>query len=355
MKVLVTGSEGYLGSVLTQVLVQKGHECTGVDTGFFRESVLYQPPSTKTLKLDARNINLTNLENFDVVIHLAGISNDPIGKLDQKKVYDPTREYSLKIAKMCKQLGIKFIFASSCSVYGIGGTDFFDEDSPVNPQTGYSINKVQIENDLKEISGNGFDPIALRFATVFGLSPRIRFDVVINMLVGMAFTSGRIVLNSDGQAWRPNLHILDLCDAVICAMKFDNRGQGLQILNIGSEENNLRILDIAKTVQASISGCELSFLSENPHLDIEGLIRDRKIQDGAGDNRTYRVSFRKVNKVLPNFRCDWDIARGVNQMIEGFRITALDYKKFKDRSFYRLQHLEHLLSAGLIDDNLSWK
>jgi nucleoside-diphosphate-sugar epimerase len=273
MKILVTGSQGYLGSVLTAELAKAGYDCLGYDTGFFLDSLLYPAPTTRTLPLDVRELAGQDLSGVDVVVHLAGISNDPMGKLDVAKVYDPTRAYTFRLAEMCKKHKVKFIFASSCSIYGIGGADLLDETSPVHPQTGYSLNKLQIESDLATLSGNGFDPIALRFATVFGLSPRIRFDVVINMLAGMAFTSGKIILNSDGQAWRPNLHILDLCQSVISAIQLNNEGRGLEILNVGCEENNMRILDIAKTVQRFVPGSELNYLS-------------RKVKDGAGDTRT---------------------------------------------------------------------
>ena len=354
MKILVTGSQGYLGSLLTSELSKAGYDCIGNDTGFFRDSLLFPEPSTTTLPLDVRELSERDLSGIHAVVHLAGISNDPMGKLDVSKVYDPTRAYTLRLAQMCKKHRVKFIFASSCSIYGIGGADLLDEASPVQPQTGYSLNKLQIESDLATLSGDGFDPIALRFATVFGLSPRIRFDVVINMLVGMAFTGGKIVLNSDGQAWRPNLHILDLCQSVIDAIKLNNEGRGLEILNVGSEENNMKIIDIANIIQRLVPGSELNFLSQNPELDKEGLIKDRKVKDGAGDTRTYKVSFEKIKRSMPNFKCAWSIERGVKHMLDGFREISLDHKKFKERGFYRLQQLEFLHESGLISDEVSW-
>ena len=353
-KVIITGATGYLGSVLTGYLTKNGYACTGYDTGFFREALLYPHEDIHLVVKDARSITEADLEGTYGVVHLAGISNDPMGKLDAAKVYDPTRAYSLAIARKCKKLGVRFVFASSCSIYGIGGAMLLDETSPVHPQTHYSLNKLQIEGDLREISDDTFAPVALRFATVFGLSPRIRFDVVINMLAGMAFTDGRIVLNSDGQSWRPNLHILDLCQAVAGALELENRGQGLQILNVGSDENNMKIIDIARVVQSAVPGCELKFLSENPELDKEGLIKDRKVKDGAADTRTYQVSFEKIKKVMPQFRCEWSVERGVRQMVDAFRDAKLDYAKFKDRGFYRLQQLEYLHGSGQINDDLYW-
>jgi len=354
MKVLVTGSQGYLGSVLTGVLAESGHDCIGYDTGFFRESLLYPPPPTQTVFRDARIITEENLQGVDVVVHLAGISNDPMGKLDAAKVYDPTRVFSLDIARMCKKLGVRFVFASSCSVYGIGGNEKLTESSATNPQTLYSLNKQQIEEDLRTISDKNFSPIALRFATVFGSSPRVRFDVVINMLTGMAVADGVIVLNSDGEAWRPNLHIMDVCESIKRAVELDYLGGELLILNVGSDENNLKIIDIARTIQRVVPGCELKFLSENPDLDKEGLIRDRKVKQAGGDTRTYQVSFEKIRKVFPGFRCEWNVERGVKEMVERFTALSLNHETFKRKGFYRLQQLEYLHGNGYLSDDLFW-
>jgi nucleoside-diphosphate-sugar epimerase len=353
-RVLITGSTGYLGSVLTQALTDVGHDVFGYDAGFFKGSLLYPPKATRTVFGDVRDIEEKDLLGVDVVVHLAGISNDPMGKLDAAKVYDPTRFYSLKIAKICKKLGINFIFASSCSIYGIGGKERLTESSPTNPQTFYSLNKQQIEEDLREISDVDFSPIALRFATVFGLSPRIRFDVVINMLVGMAVTDGVIVLNSDGRSWRPNLHIMDVCQSVTHAIEIDYKGGDLLVLNVGSDENNLQIIEIARTIQRIVPGCELKFLSDNPNLDKEGLIRDRKVKDASGDARTYQVSFEKIKKFFPDFKCEWNVERGVREMVEFFRSLPLTHEDFKGRKYYRLQQLEYLHGNGIVSDDLFW-
>lgn len=354
-RVLITGSQGYLGSVLTQYLSDYGFDCIGFDMGYFKNALLYAAPATKTVFRDARDITESDLENVDIVVHLAGISNDPMGKLDAALVYDPTRIYAFEIAKKCKKLGVRFIFASSCSVYGLGEDELLTEDSEVHPQTGYSNNKLEIEQDLRTISDRDFSPIALRFATVFGHSPRIRFDVVINMLTGMAVANKQIVLNSDGKAWRPNLHIQDVCKAVRCAIDFDYKGGELMVLNVGSDENNLRIIDIAKIIQRSIPGCELKFLSENPDIDKEGLIRDRKIKAGGVDTRTYKVSFQKISKELPGFnKCDWSVEKGVIDMAAKFEALGFDAKLFKQRGYYRLQQLEFLYENRYLSDELRW-
>ncbi|MFA7281133.1 MAG: SDR family oxidoreductase [Sterolibacterium sp.] len=352
-RVLITGSAGYLGSVLSGYLTSHGFDCVGYDTGLFQDTLLYPPGSTEILPRDARNITAADLKGVDALVHLAGISNDPMGKLDAAKIYDPTRAYSLSIARMCKELGVKYIFASSCSVYGVGQDELLTESSSTHPQTYYSLNKLQIEGDLQSISDQDFSPIALRFATVFGPSPRIRFDVVINMLTGMAVADGTIVLNSNGLAWRPNLHILDACKAVRCAIELNYQGGELLVLNVGADEDNLQVIQIANIVREAVPGCELKFLAEDPELDKEGLIRDRKIKSG-GDSRTYRVSFAKIKKSMPAFNCEWNVARGVKDMATLFKGLPLTRERFKSRGFYRLQQLEYLHETGYLSDDLYW-
>jgi nucleoside-diphosphate-sugar epimerase len=352
-RVLVTGSLGYLGSVLTGYLEESGLEVVGYDTGFFRDCLLYDPPATKTVFCDARDLQEKDLDGFDALVHLAGISNDPFGNLDAAKVYDPTRAYSLRAAQLCKKKSVRFIFASSCSVYGKGQEELVDEDSPSFPQTPYSLNKLQIEQDLRTISDTDFSPIALRFATAFGPSPRLRFDIVINMLAGMALATGKIVLNSDGTPWRPNIHVLDICKSVRCAIDCDHNGGKLLVLNVGDEANNLQIIDIAKRVQSQVPGCELKFLKENPELDREGLVQDRKVKGGV-DTRTYKVSFEKVRRTFPGFQCDWSVDRGVADLLEKLRAVGLDEKQFKYKNFYRLQKIESLYQDHYLSEDLRW-
>lgn len=352
-RILITGSLGYLGSVLTKYLDDRGFDCIGYDAGFFRDALLYPPSPAKTAFRDARNISEADLKGVDAVVHLAGISNDPVGKLDAARVYDPTRVYSLNIAKLCKTLGIKFIFASSCSVYGLGEDELLTESSATHPQTYYSLNKLQIEDDLKSISDKDFSPIALRFATVYGMSPRVRFDVVINMLTGMAVANGSIVLNSNGLSWRPNLHILDVCQSIRCAIELDYCAGELLVLNVGANQDNLQVIRIAQIVQQAVPGCELKFLAENPELDKEGLIRDRKVKQG-GDTRTYKVSFDKIKKAMPEFACEWSVEAGVKDMVARLKEISLSNEAFKRRGFYRLQQLEYLHQGGYLSDDLFW-
>ena len=346
-KILIIGSQGYLGSRLTDYLLEYGYECTSSDLGFFQYGVLYNPKIIKNLGKAAQDISEIDIENHDVVIQLAGISNDPFGELKANRIYDPTREYALKIARLCKKLGVRYIFPSSCSVYGIGGSTL-DENGPVNPQTPYSINKVQIEEGLNEIADKNFSPIALRLATVFGCSPRIRFDVVINMLCGMAISAKKLLLNSNGEAWRPHLHIDDVCEAFRCCVEWDYQGGKVLILNVGRNDNNWRIIDIAQYIQNEVEDCKLEFLNPKTNTKADELIRDHKIQDGV-DKRTYQVNFDRIHEQLPNFKAKWDVPSGVNQLLGELVKWRLDDIKFKQREFYRLQQVEHLLETKQLE------
>ena len=354
--VLITGSQGYLGSVLSGMLVDHGYRVTGFDTGFFRESKLGPiRDAGELIDKDVRNLTDSDLDSIDAVIHLASISNDPLLMFDEEQVYGPSRVYTKRLASMCKQRGIKFVFASSCSVYGVGGNMNLNEKSMTNPQTGYSKNKIEIEADLAELADESFSPIALRFATIFGFSPRIRFDVVVNMFVGMALTTKQIILNSDGQAWRPNLHILDACAALIGAVKLQPEKPGLVVLNIGSEKNNLKIIDMANAVASIVPGCSVQFLAGKPDSDPEGLIKDRKVDPGAGDVRTYSVSFEAVERVMPDFKCSWDFHDGVEVLITDLEHARLTREVFKSPDFYRLQKLEQLLREEYLSTDLFWR
>ena len=351
-KILIIGNQGYLGSRLSDYLQENGYSCTGADTGFFQYGVLYRPKPINMLAKEARTINKKDIEGFDVVILLAGISNDPFGDLDPRLIYDPTREYALRIAKICKNLGVRFIFPSSCSVYGIG-SGRCDEMNKPNPQTLYSRNKLEIEEDLARLADESFSPIALRLATVFGPSPRMRFDVVINMLCGMALTTNKIVLNSNGQAWRPHLYIEDACQAFHCCIAYKYTGGKLLILNVGDDDNNWKIIDIAKTIQSFVDGCDLKFLGEIEEKIDNKLFKDKKIDDGV-DKRTYQVSFKLIHEILPSFKASWDVKRGIKELIQALKFWHLDEIKFKQLDFYRLQQLDFLYKTNQIDQNLNW-
>ena len=351
--ILVTGSLGYIGSVLTQYLKEKGRDVKGMDTGFFKDCTLYNPEASETIFRDVRDFKKDDLRGVDTLVHLAGISNDPFGNINPEKIYDPTREYTKRIAALCKENGTNFIFASSCSVYGKASEQVLTEDSQTNPQTPYSVNKLQIEGDLKELADKDFSPIILRFATAFGLSPRIRFDVFINMFVGMAVSSKQITLNSDGMAWRPNVHVLDICKAIESCSKLDYDSDAL-ILNVGDTQENYQIIDIAKMVRDSVSGCVINFLGNSGnYTNEEELIRDRKVPTGV-DTRTYKVSFEKIKQVIPGFTCDWPVLKGIKSIAGRLEELSLTKEQFSCEKYYRLQTIEKLHEEGKINDDLFW-
>lgn len=354
IKVLIVGSQGYLGSRLTEYLDERGYQCGGIDTGFFERGKLTPPKQISTVKKDARLITEKDLEGFDSLILLAGISNDPFGHMSSEQIYDPTRDYAEAIAAKCKKLGINFLYPSSCSVYGASAADGrLSETSPTNPQTPYSINKLQVEEKLSSLADKSFSPVALRFGTVYGMSPRIRFDVVINMLCGLALTKKKITLNSNGQAWRPHLHIEDACESFRCCLEWENNSGELTVFNVGRNEDNYKIIDIARVIEANVEGAELSYLDQNSKDEKDELIRDRKIQDGV-DTRTYQVSFDKIHETLPGFKCNWSVESGIVNLLEELRNVPLDSRNFNRREFYRLQQIEFLHQKKLIDDNLLW-
>jgi len=352
-KILIVGSQGYLGSKLTQYLSERGYQCNAIDTGFFKDGIITTPHSIQTVPKDARLIVESDIQGFDSLILLAGISNDPFGHMTAEQIYDPTRDYALNIASMCKKLGIQFLYPSSCSVYGAASDGFLSEDSLTNPQTPYSINKLQVEDGLSNLASKSFSPIALRFGTVYGLSSRIRFDVVINMLCGLALTTNKVTLNSNGLAWRPHLHIEDVCESFRCCLDWNPNIGKLTILNVGQNEDNYKVIDIAKIIHSNVEGSELTYLGGSIDNDGNDLVKDRKIQDGV-DTRSYQVSFDRIHKVLPNFKCKWTVEKGIKNLLNSLRSLPLDNELFNRREFYRLQQIEFLHHTNKINDDLFW-
>lgn len=352
-KILIVGSQGYLGSRLTEYLCERGYQCSAIDTGFFKDGILTAPHSIATEFKDARLISETDLQGFDSLILLAGISNDPFGHMSSEQIYDPTRDYALYIASICKKLGIQFLYPSSCSVYGAASNGLLTEDSETNPQTPYSINKLQVEDGLSALASENFSPIALRFGTVYGLSSRIRFDVVINMLCGLALTTNKVTLNSNGLAWRPHLHIEDVCESFRCCIDWNPSIGKLTIFNVGQNEDNYKIIEIAKIIHSNVEGSELTYLSGDVNSEGIDLVKDRKIQDGV-DTRSYQVSFDRIHRVLPSFKCKWTVQKGIKDLIKSLKKLPLDSENFNRREFYRLQQIEYLHQTNKINDDLFW-
>jgi nucleoside-diphosphate-sugar epimerase len=338
VRVLLTGCDGYLGCLLGPELVRDGHEVLGVDTGYYKAGWLYSgvDRTVETLVRDVRHLTLDDLEGVDAVAHLAELSNDPLGDLLGTVTYDVNHRGSVRLAELAKQAGVqRFVYMSSCSVYGVAaGT--VDETSPVDPQTAYADCKRLVERDVAALADDDFSPVFLRNATAFGASPRMRFDIVLNNLSGLAFTTGEIAMTSDGSPWRPLVHALDIGKAVRCALVAPREAVHGEVFNVGSDEQNYQVRDIAERVAAAFPGCTTSFGAP------------------GADNRSYRVSFAKVHDQLPGFSCDWDADRGARQLQAVFARIALDEPTFTGRGHTRLSQLQHLLTTGELDTDLFW-
>lgn len=343
MKILVTGTEGYIGALLAPMLMKKGHDVTGLDTGFYRDGWLYSaqsdtPMQPKMINRDLRNISAEDLEGFDVVVHLAELSNDPLGQNNPEITHKINHQGSVNIARLCKEVGIeRFVYTSSCSVYGAGSGDFLDETSPVNPQTAYAECKVKVEKDVSEMADSSFSPVFLRNATAFGASPRMRFDIVLNDLSALAWTEKNIAMTSDGSPWRPLVHVQDICKAIVCAVEAPKEAIHNQIFNVGDNKDNYRVREIAEIVAATFPGCDITF------------------GDSGGDNRSYRVNFDKINSQLPGFACDWDAKKGAEQLLQVF--TQIDMSKdvYQAKPFTRLKQLNYLIETSQIDGEFFWR
>lgn len=340
MRILVTGSEGYIGSLLTQVLTEHGQDVTGLDAGFFRTERLFDDNgrATKVINKDTRQILSDDLRGYEAVIHLADLSNDPLGQLSPRITYEINHRGSVRLATLAKAAGVRrFIYASSCSVYGVATDGCVTEESRVNPQTAYAECKFLTERDVKALADDNFSPTFLRNATAFGASPAMRFDLVLNNLSGFAWTAKEIRVMSDGTPWRPLVHVSDICKAIVCALQAPREAVHNEVFNVGDTSLNYRVREIAEIVAGTFQGCRLSFGA-----------------NGA-DNRSYRVSFEKINRRLPGFRCEWDARRGAEELREVFTRTSLSPETFESRPFTRLKQIEHLLRTRQIDENFFWR
>jgi nucleoside-diphosphate-sugar epimerase len=339
MNILVTGTEGYLGSLLPPLLIERGHEVIGVDTGFYKEGWLYNGTqvTAKTLNKDIRKITAEDLQGVEAIVHMAELSNDPTGQLSPTITYDINHKGSVRLAKLAKEAGVRrFVYMSSCSVYGVATEGDVTEESPVNPQTAYAECKTLVERDVKPLASADFSPTFMRNATAFGASPRMRFDIVLNNLAGLAWTSQEIKMTSDGTPWRPLVHALDIGKAIVCALEAPRDIVHNQVFNVGDTANNYRVKEIAETIAEVFKGCALTF-GEN-----------------GSDNRSYRVSFEKINTKLPGFKCDWNAQRGAEQLFDVFSQIDMGEDTFISRGFTRLKQLEYLIRTKQIDKDFFW-
>lgn len=340
MRVLVTGSEGYIGCLLAPYLVERGHEVVGVDAGFYRAGWLYNDGSrsVETLNKDIRVLGGVDLEGFDAVVHMAELSNDPLGQLAPHVTREINHRGSVHVAATAKAVGVpRFVYTSSCSVYGAAVEDLVDEESPAAPQTEYAVCKEFVERDVGAMADDTFSPTFLRNATAYGASPRMRFDIVLNNLAGLAWTTREIRMESDGTPWRPLVHVLDICETVRAVLEAPREIVHGQILNAGALEANYQIREIADLVGRIFPGCDVT------------------VGDRGADMRSYRVSFAKLHDLLPGLRFEWDAERGARQLLEVFSRVALSHEDFMSRRFTRLKQIDYLLRTEQIDPSFVWR
>lgn len=339
MKVLLTGSEGYIGAVLRDQLLAKGHAVTGLDTGYFNECNLGEAPTPIPLiQRDLREVQPEDFQGFDAVVHLAALSNDPLGNLAPGLTEEINTGGSLRVAEMAKKAGVqRFVFASSCSLYGQGAALGLTEEAEANPQTPYAKSKIDFERALSGMASDDFSPTCMRNATAFGFSPRLRFDIVVNNLCGWAFTTGKIAMTSDGSPWRPLVHVKDISKAVVCALEAPREAIHNQAFNVGSTANNLQIRDVAFKVQQQMPDCEVTFGNSD------------------GDTRTYNVDFTKIETKLPGFgRADVSVDDAITELLSAFKRLALKQDDFAGRLYTRLKQINFLQEQKKIDEKLRW-
>ncbi|WP_322489092.1 SDR family oxidoreductase [Chloroflexus sp.] len=341
MKALLTGSGGYIGIVTAPYLMERGHEVVGVDTGYYESGWLYHSGQRQPQLIvqDIRRLTAEDLAGFDAVIHMAELSNDPLGQLNRELTFQINHQGSVTLAQAAKAAGVtRFVYMSSCSVYGIGEEgEIKTEESAVNPQTAYAECKVLVERDLAQMADDDFSPVFLRNATAFGPSPRQRFDVVLNNLAGLAWTTGKIAMISDGTPWRPLVHILDIAHAVACALEAPREAIHNQIFNVGDSRHNYRVREIAEIVAEVFPGCELTFGRND------------------GDNRSYRVDFNKIATRLPGFACRYDAKAGAQQLRAVFERIGMTREIFEASPYTRLKMLRHLIATNQLDAELFWR
>jgi nucleoside-diphosphate-sugar epimerase len=339
MRVLLTGNEGYIGTILVPLLWARNHEVVGLDSGLFRECTLRAiRPIEKTIRKDIRDVEPRDLAGIDAVIHLAGLSNDPLGNLNPRFTYEINHEGTVRLAELAKRAGIRrFLYASTCSVYGAAGDDMLDESSPFNPITPYAESKARSENDLRQLGGAGFCPVYLRAATAYGVSPLLRFDLAVNNLVAWAATTGRVYLKSLGTSWRPLVHIEDIALAYITLLHAPEAKAHNQAFNIGRTDENYRIRDVAEIVREAVPDTRIEFAP-----------------DASPDLRNYRVSCERIARVLPEYRPHWTVRQGVEEVYQGILEWGLHRDDFEGPRYNRIAYLEQLLAEGRVADNLRW-
>ena len=340
MKVLVTGHQGYIGSVMVPLLLGAGHDVVGLDTGLYEAcSFGDRRHEVAGIRLDIRDVEPRHLEGVEAVVHLAALSNDPLGDLDAQLTYDINHGASVRLARAARRAGVqRFLFASSCSLYGASGADTpLTEVAPFNPVTPYGESKVLVEQDVSKLATDSFSPVFFRNATAYGVSPYLRVDIMVNNLVGYAVTTGEVLIKSDGSPWRPLVHVEDICRAFLAALDAPRKRTHNQAFNVGLSEENFRVREVADMVESVVTGSRVQYAD-----------------DASADARDYRVDFRKIQGVLPAFRPRWTVRKGVEELYEAYQRFGLTADEFLGGRYVRLAEIKRLQGQARINDQLRW-
>lgn len=340
MRILLTGHKGYIGTVMAPMLADAGCTVVGLDSDLFEQCTFGGPPREfPSIRKDLRDVEHSDLEGFDAVIHLAGLSNDPLGNLNPDLTYDINYHASVRLARLAKEVGVRrFLFSSSCSTYGAAGDKILDETADFNPVTPYGRSKVLVEQEVGRLAGSNFSPTFLRNATAYGVSPRLRFDLVLNNLTAWALTTGRVFIKSDGTPWRPIVHIEDISRAFLAVLNAPLEIVHNQAFNVGRTEENYQIRELAEIVRETVPGCTIEFAA-----------------DAGPDKRCYRADFTRIAKTLPAFQPKWDARRGARELYDAYTKVGLRVEDFEGERYKRIDHIQRLLSSGRLDSNLRWQ
>ncbi len=340
MRVLLTGADGYVGRVLWRQLRERGHAVVALDSGLFAGCALGpEPTEPPDLALDVRAVERRHLEGVDAVLHLAGISNDPLGDLDPAVTFEINHLASVRLARLAREAGVaRFLFASSCSAYGAAGDAILDETAPFNPVTPYAESKIRVERDLRAMADDRFSPVFLRSATAYGRAPRLRGDLVVNNLLGWAFTTGQVLIKSDGTPWRPLVHVEDMAAAFVAVLEAPREAVHGQAFNVGRDRDNWRVRDLAELVAAAVPGARITYAP-----------------GGGPDKRNYRVGFARIRERVPAFRPRWTVEEGIRDLAEAYARFGLRLDDLEGGRLIRLARIRELLAEGRLSADLAWR